>query len=210
MTETTTYDGGCHCGRVRYRIETALTQAIECNCSICGRTGELIEEILHAAGIPEDAYINLFASTDQITDIIADPRVRGVSLTGSEGAGAAVATTAAVSAAPLGLIEAARALGASPMRIIRRHVLPNAMAPAIVVTTINLGSYIAAEATLSFLGIGLRPPTVSWGVMINDALTPLQTYPHILFFPALFLSIAVLAFIMLGDAVRDAFDPKSR
>ena len=111
---------------------------------------------------------------------------------------------------PNDYVQAARALGASPMRIIRRHVLPNAMAPAIVVTTINLGSYIAAEATLSFLGIGLRPPTVSWGVMINDALVPLQTYPHILFFPALFLSITVLAFIMLGDAVRDAFDPKGR
>ena len=69
---------------------------------------------------------------------------------------------------------------------------------------------VMLEATLSFLGIGLRPPTVSWGVMINDALVPLRASPHILFFPALFLSIAVLAFIMLGDAVRDAFDPKSR
>ncbi|KRE35757.1 peptide ABC transporter permease [Janibacter sp. Soil728] len=111
---------------------------------------------------------------------------------------------------PNDYVQAARALGATPMRIIRRHVLPNAMAPAIVVATINLGAYIAAEATLSFLGIGLRPPTVSWGVMINDGLTPLRASPHILFFPALFLSIAVLAFIMLGDAVRDAFDPKSR
>lgn len=111
---------------------------------------------------------------------------------------------------PNDYVQAARALGASPMRIIRRHVLPNAMAPAIVVSTINLGAYIAAEATLSFLGIGLVPPTVSWGVMISDALVPLRSYPHILFFPALFLSLAVLAFIMLGDAVRDAFDPKSR
>lgn len=111
---------------------------------------------------------------------------------------------------PNDYVQAARALGASPLRIIRRHVLPNAMAPAIVVSTINLGAYIAAEATLSFLGIGLVPPTVSWGVMINDALVPLRSDPHILFFPALFLSLAVLAFIMLGDAVRDAFDPKSR
>ena len=111
---------------------------------------------------------------------------------------------------PNDYVQAARALGASPMRIIRRHVLPNAMAPAIVVSTINLGAYITAEATLSFLGIGLVPPTVSWGVMISDALVPLRSYPHILFFPALFLSLAVLAFIMLGDAVRDAFDPKSR
>lgn len=111
---------------------------------------------------------------------------------------------------PNDYVQAARALGASPLRIIRRHVLPNAMAPAIVVSTINLGAYIAAEATLSFLGIGLVPPTVSWGVMISDALIPLRSYPHILFFPALFLSLAILAFIMLGDAVRDAFDPKSR
>jgi len=111
---------------------------------------------------------------------------------------------------PNDYVQAARALGASPLRIIRRHVLPNAMAPAIVVSTINLGAYIAAEATLSFLGIGLVPPTVSWGVMISDALVPLRSYPHILFFPALFLSLAILAFIMLGDAVRDAFDPKSR
>ena len=111
---------------------------------------------------------------------------------------------------PNDYVQAARALGASPMRIIRRHVLPNAMAPAIVVSTINLGAYIAIEATLSFLGIGLVPPVVSWGVMINDALVALRTEPYILFFPALFLSLTVLAFIMLGDAVRDAFDPKSR
>lgn len=113
---------------------------------------------------------------------------------------------------PNDYVQAARALGASPLRIIRQHVLPNAMAPAIVVSTINLGAYIAVEATLSFLGIGLRPPVVSWGVMINDSLVFLRsgTTLHALFFPALFLSICVLAFIMLGDAVRDAFDPKSR
>lgn len=107
-------------------------------------------------------------------------------------------------------VQAARALGASPWRVIRSHIIPNAMAPVIVVSTINLGVYISVEATLSFLGIGLVPPTVSWGVMISDALTALRASPHILLFPAAFLSVAVLAFIMLGDAVRDAFDPKSR
>jgi oligopeptide transport system permease protein len=111
---------------------------------------------------------------------------------------------------PNDYVQAARALGASPWRIIRSHILPNAMAPAIVVSTINLGAYIAAEATLSFLGVGLTPPAVSWGVMISDAIVALRTTPHILFFPSLFLSLAVLAFIMLGDAVRDAFDPKLR
>ena len=73
-----------------------------------------------------------------------------------------------------------------------------------------VGVFIAAEASLSFLGIGLQPPTVSWGIMINAVGTAtMQNSPHLLLFPALFLSITVLAFIMLGDAVRDAFDPKS-
>jgi len=111
---------------------------------------------------------------------------------------------------PNDYVQAARALGASPWRIIRSHVLPNAMAPVIVVSTINLGVYIAVEATLSFLGIGLTPPAVSWGVAISDALVGIRTTPHMLLFPSLFLSLAVLAFIMLGDAIRDAFDPKSR
>lgn len=111
---------------------------------------------------------------------------------------------------PNDYVQAARALGASPWRIIRSHILPNAMAPVIVVSTINLGVYISVEATLSFLGIGLTPPAISWGVSISDALVALRTTPHILLFPSLFLSLTVLAFIMLGDAVRDAFDPKTR
>jgi oligopeptide transport system permease protein len=111
---------------------------------------------------------------------------------------------------PNDYVQAARALGASPWRIIRSHILPNAMAPVIVVSTINLGVYISVEATLSFLGIGLTPPAISWGVSISDALIALRTTPHILLFPSLFLSATVLAFIMLGDAVRDAFDPKTR
>jgi oligopeptide transport system permease protein len=111
---------------------------------------------------------------------------------------------------PNDYVQAARALGASPWRIIRSHIVPNAMGPIIVVATINLGAYIAVEATLSFLGIGLVPPVISWGVSINDAIVGLRTTPHMLLFPSLFLSLTVLAFIMLGDAVRDAFDPKTR
>jgi oligopeptide transport system permease protein len=82
----------------------------------------------------------------------------------------------------------------------------------IVVSTINLGAYIAAEATLSFLGIGLQPPAVSWGIAISDgsAIGLIRVAPHMLLFPSIFLSLTVLAFIMLGDAVRDALDPKLR
>ena len=111
---------------------------------------------------------------------------------------------------PNDYVQAARALGASPNRIVRSHVIPNSLAPVIVVATINLGAYIAAEATLSFLGIGLQPPAISWGIDISAALVGLRTTPHMLFFPSLFLSLAVLAFIMLGDVARDALDPKNR
>jgi oligopeptide transport system permease protein len=106
-------------------------------------------------------------------------------------------------------VAAARCLGASRWWIIRKHVIPNAAAPIIVITTISLGAYIGAEAALSFLGIGLQPPVISWGIAIDDAQAYIRSTPHMLLFPALFLSLAVLGFIMLGDAVREAIDPKT-
>lgn len=107
-------------------------------------------------------------------------------------------------------VQAARALGAGNGRMLLRHVAPNAVAPVIVVATIALGTYIALEATLSFLGVGLRPPTVSWGIDISNAASQIRNAPHMLLYPAGALSLTVLAFIMLGDAVRDALDPKLR
>jgi peptide/nickel transport system permease protein/oligopeptide transport system permease protein len=108
-------------------------------------------------------------------------------------------------------VQAARSLGASDRRLLFRHVLPNAAAPAIVVATILLGGYVASEATLSYLGIGLQPPEISWGIMIAQGQSWVTSgYPHLLLFPAAFLSATVLAFILLGDALRDALDPKLR
>jgi oligopeptide transport system permease protein len=107
-------------------------------------------------------------------------------------------------------VQAARALGASNSRILLRHIAPNAVAPVIVVATIALGTYIALEATLSYLGVGLKPPTVSWGIDISAASPYIRNAPHMLLWPAGALAITVLAFIMLGDAVRDALDPKLR
>ncbi|WP_153453457.1 ABC transporter permease [Streptomyces smaragdinus] len=107
-------------------------------------------------------------------------------------------------------VQAARSLGASNSRIMLRHVLPNAVAPIIVVATIALGTYIALEATLSYLGVGLKPPTISWGQDISTAAPQYRNAPHMLLWPAAWLSVTVLAFIMLGDAVRDALDPKLR
>ncbi|MFT8593220.1 MAG: ABC transporter permease [Bifidobacterium sp.] len=105
---------------------------------------------------------------------------------------------------------ASTALGSSSMRNLFRHVLPNSLAPVIVLTTTSLGSYIVAEATLSFLGVGLPTTVVSWGGDISDGQSLLRVDPQVLFYPSLALAITVLAFIMMGDAVKDALDPKSR
>lgn len=108
-------------------------------------------------------------------------------------------------------VQAAKALGAGSLRTIMRHVMPNALAPVIAVATINLGAYIVTEASLSFLGIGLRPPIISWGSAISEAsgLGYIMGAPHMLLFPALFLTLTVLGFMMLGEVVREAIDPKS-
>jgi oligopeptide transport system permease protein len=118
--------------------------------------------------------------------------------------------SAAISAKQHDYVKAARALGASTPRIMFKHLLPNCLAPSLVYATIALGEFIGAEATLSFLGIGLRSPAVSWGVMIADSRNYIRIAPHLLLFPAGFLVIAVLSFVMLGDAIRDALDPKLR
>ena len=117
---------------------------------------------------------------------------------------------AVISVRDADFVTAARALGASNRRILLRHILPNAIAPVIVIATINLGIYIVVEATLSFLGIGLPASTVSWGGDISDAQSSLRNAPHVLLYPAGALSLTVLSFIMLGDAVRDALDPRLR
>jgi oligopeptide transport system permease protein len=107
-------------------------------------------------------------------------------------------------------IVAARALGASNFRIIMRHLLPNCLAPALVYSTILLGSFIGAEATLSYLGVGLKPPTQSWGIMVAESQDYLRVSPQLLLFPAAFLVAAVLSFVTMGEAVREALDPKLR
>lgn len=123
---------------------------------------------------------------------------------------ARVVRSSVISAKQQDYVQAARMLGAGNGRIMLRHILPNAMAPAIVVLTIMLGTVIATEATLSFLGIGLQPPAISWGGSINDNSAYVRTAAGPLLWPAGFLAVTVLAFIMLGDAIRDAFDPRMR
>lgn len=107
-------------------------------------------------------------------------------------------------------VEAARALGASDLRIIVCHILPNIIQPVIVQAAIGMAGAILAEATMSFLGLGVPPPTASWGAMLNDGRAHLFDAPHLVLFPALAVMLAVLSFNFIGDALRDYLDPRSR
>ena len=107
-------------------------------------------------------------------------------------------------------VEAARALGASDLRILCHHILPNIVQPLIVQAAIGMAGAVLAEATLSFLGLGVPPPTASWGAMLNDARSHLFDSPHLVIFPAIAVMLAVLSFNFIGDALRDFLDPRTR
>ncbi|SDC54412.1 oligopeptide transport system permease protein [Geodermatophilus telluris] len=107
-------------------------------------------------------------------------------------------------------VAAARAMGASSRRILVRHILPNAVAPVLVYATITIGVIIAAEATLTYLGVGLQRPAISWGLQIEAGQDSIRTAPHLVLFPSLILTLTVMAFVMMGDALRDALDPRQR
>ena len=107
-------------------------------------------------------------------------------------------------------VEAARALGATDLRIICRHILPNILQPLIVQAAIGMAGAVLAEATLSFLGLGIPAPAASWGSMLNDARSHLFDSPHLVFFPAMAVMLCVLSFNFLGDALRDYLDPRMR
>jgi peptide/nickel transport system permease protein len=107
-------------------------------------------------------------------------------------------------------VEAARSLGASDLRVIVRHILPNIIQPIIVQAAIGMAGAILAEATMSFLGLGVPPPTASWGTMLNDGRAHLFDAPHLVIFPAMAVMLAVLSFNFIGDALRDFLDPRSR
>ena len=105
-------------------------------------------------------------------------------------------------------IEAARSYGASDMRIILKYVIPNALGPIIVTTTMNVANMILSAAGLSFLSLGVQPPAPEWGALLSDAKTYMFTAPHLLYIPGIFIVIAALSFNLAGDGLRDALDPK--
>jgi len=105
-------------------------------------------------------------------------------------------------------VEAARCVGASDARIVMRHLLPNSLAPIIVTATLGIASAIIAESTLSFLGLGIQPPTASWGNMLEDAQSDLERAPWTAIFPGLVIFFAVVSINFIGDGLRDALDPR--
>src|SRR5207248_5435847 len=110
----------------------------------------------------------------------------------------------------LEFVTATRVMGASDFRIITRHILPNIIQPVIVQAAIGMAGAVLAEATMSFLGLGVPPPAASWGSMLNDARSHLFDAPHLVIFPAAAVMLAVLSFNFIGDALRDFLDPRSR
>jgi peptide/nickel transport system permease protein len=123
---------------------------------------------------------------------------------------ARLARAQALKVKELEFVLAARSLGASHARILLRHLIPNTLPPVLIQATIGLASAILAESTLSFLGLGVLSPTASWGAMLNDARNHIFDAPHMVVFPALGIVVAVLAFNLLGDALRDWLDPRTR
>jgi len=133
----------------------------------------------------------------------------GIGMTGWEGV-ARLTRGQILSLREKEFVEAARAIGASNRRIMFRHLLPNAIGPLIVAETLMIPGYINTETFLSFIGLGVMPPTPSWGSMIADGARAIRTYPHQALFPGLALSLTMFAFNFLGDGLRDALDPRMR
>ncbi len=121
---------------------------------------------------------------------------------------ARLARSAAIQVKRADYVTVARAAGGGHGLVLRRHVLPSVVTPVLAWATMAVGGFIAVEATLSFIGIGLQPPVISWGTEISEAQPYIRQSPHMLLFPSTFLSVTVLAFVVLGDAVRDALDPR--
>jgi peptide/nickel transport system permease protein len=107
-------------------------------------------------------------------------------------------------------VQAARSLGASDLRLMLHHILPNIIQPVLVQAAIGMAGAVLAEATLSFLGLGVQPPTATWGAMLNDARSHLFESPYLVFFPAAAVALCVLAFNLVGDGLRDLLDPRTR
>jgi peptide/nickel transport system permease protein len=180
--------------------------------ALAGYFGGLLDSVVNVI------LINAFLSFPGILLAIAfaaflgpglDKVILALSITGWAGY-ARLARAQALKVREMDYVAAARSLGASHARILGRHILPNIIQPVLVQATIGMAAAILAESTLSFLGVGVLAPTPSWGAMLNDARSHLLDAPYLAVFPALAVMLAVLAFNLLGDALRDWLDPRTR
>ena len=208
--------------RTLYGARVSLLVAVSVVCG-CGSTGLIIGMLAGYAGGWFDRFVNLllinaFLSFPGILLAIAfaaflGPGISKVILalviTGWAGY-ARLARAQVLKVKELEFILAARSLGASHLRILVTHLLPNILQPVLIQATIGMAGAILAESTLSFLGLGVLAPVPSWGAMLNDARSHLFDAPHMVVFPALAVMTAVLAFNLLGDAWRDWLDPRTR
>jgi peptide/nickel transport system permease protein len=208
--------------RVMYGARISLFVAV-CVVLGCGMTGLALGMLAGYHGGTFDRIVNLllinaFLSFPGVLLAIAfaaffGPGIGKVILaliiTGWAGY-ARLARAQVLKAKELEFVLAARSLGASQFRILTSHLLPNILQPVLIQATIGMAGAILAEATLSFLGLGVLAPLPSWGAMLNDARNHLFDAPHLVVFPALAVLLAVLAFNLLGDAWRDWLDPRTR
>jgi peptide/nickel transport system permease protein len=208
--------------RTLYGARVSLLVAICVVCG-CGLTGLTIGMLAGYAGGWFDRVVNLllinaFLSFPGILLAIAFAAFLGpgigkvilaLVITGWAGY-ARLARAQVLKVKELEFVLAARSLGASPGRILLRHLFPNILQPVLIQATIGMAGAILAESTLSFLGLGVLAPVPSWGAMLNDARSHLFDAPHMVVFPALAVMTAVLAFNLLGDAWRDWLDPRTR
>lgn len=166
--------------------------------------------------IPSIVLLILVKLVFESFDIIANPELKALT-----GMLIALSVTSWVSLArvvrgqvlqvkQMAYVEAARSMGASGLRMVVQHIFPNILGPVIVLLTFQIPSNILAESFLSFLGLGLQPPYSSWGVLANDGWRSLSSYPHLMISPGAAIFVAMLAFNLLGDGLRDAFDPQMR
>jgi peptide/nickel transport system permease protein len=208
--------------RVLHGARVSLLVAT-CVVAGCGSTGLLLGMVAGYAGGWFDRFVNLllinaFLSFPGILLAIAFAAFLGpgigkvilaLIITGWAGY-ARLARAQVLKVKELEYVLAARSLGASPGRILRRHLLPNILQPVLIQATIGMAGAILAESTLSFLGLGVLAPLASWGAMLSDARGHLFDAPHMVIFPALAVMMAVLSFNLLGDAWRDWLDPRTR
>jgi len=208
--------------RILYGARVSLTVAISVVAG-CGSIGLLIGMLAGYVGGWFDRFVNLllinaFLSFPGILLAIAFAAFLGPGLgkvilaliiTGWAGY-ARLARAQVLKVKELEFVLAAKSLGASHARILRKHILPNILQPILIQATIGMAGAILAESTLSFLGLGVLAPLPSWGAMLNDARNHLFDAPHMVVFPALAVMTAVLAFNLLGDAWRDWLDPRTR